>query len=97
MNHELEKVEVEQMEKVLGDGDLLSEAAMAENKEHEMGVWEAAKKHPWACLWAFTMCFTIVRLQFLSSIFPLHIGSPKTQGVLSHNESFFRKTLSATV
>ncbi|KAI2785768.1 hypothetical protein POX_h09527 [Penicillium oxalicum] len=64
MNHELEKVEVEQMEKVLGDGDLLSEAAMAENKEHEMGVWEAAKKHPWACLWAFTMCFTIVMESF---------------------------------
>lgn len=59
-DHEVEKVEFQQTEKVLDDAHLLNEAFEGENKEHEMGAWEAAKKHPWACLWAFTMCFTIV-------------------------------------
>lgn len=39
---------------------LLENAFDGENREHEMGVWEAAKKHPWGCFWAFVMCFTIV-------------------------------------
>ncbi|OOQ86557.1 maltose permease [Penicillium brasilianum] len=63
-DHEVEKVEFQQTEKVLNDADLLNEAFAGENKEHEMGAWEAAKKHPWACLWAFTMCFTIVMESF---------------------------------
>lgn len=37
-------------------------AVDGENREHEMGAWEAIKGHPWACLWAFIMCFTIVSL-----------------------------------
>lgn len=59
-DREVEKVEIQQTEQTLEDKDLLNDAFAGENKEHEMGVWEAAKKHPWACLWAFTMCFTIV-------------------------------------
>ncbi len=39
---------------------LMENAFDGENREHEMGVWEAAKKHPWGCFWAFVMCFTIV-------------------------------------
>ena len=39
---------------------LLNEAYHAENLEHEQGVWDAVKKHPKACFWAFIMCFTIV-------------------------------------
>lgn len=39
---------------------VIEDAVDAENREHEMGLWEAAKKHPWACFWAFVMCFTIV-------------------------------------
>lgn len=45
---------------VLAKPDLMSAAFDGENREHEMGVWEAAKSHPWACFWAFVMCFTIV-------------------------------------
>ncbi|KAF3401691.1 General alpha-glucoside permease [Penicillium rolfsii] len=60
----VEKVEIQQTEKILDDTNLLNDAFAGENKEHEMGVWEAAKKHPWACLWAFTMCFTIVMESF---------------------------------
>jgi SP family general alpha glucoside:H+ symporter-like MFS transporter len=63
------KDEVEKSEKadilhseVLANKDLMNDAFDGENREHEMGVWEAAKSHPWACLWAFTMCFTIVSL-----------------------------------
>lgn len=41
--------------------DFMDYAFDGENREHEMGVWEAAKSHPWACFWAFVMCFTIVR------------------------------------
>ncbi len=59
-DREVEKVEVQQTEKVLDDRDLLNDAFVGENREHEMGVWDAVRKHPWACLWAFTMCFTIV-------------------------------------
>lgn len=43
------------------DSDLLmNDAIDGENKEHQMGLWAAVKAYPWACLWAFTMCFTIV-------------------------------------
>ncbi|KAL7920138.1 general substrate transporter [Trichoderma austrokoningii] len=49
---------------VLGNKDLISDAIDGENQEHEMGVWEAVKSHPWACLWAFIMCFTIVMESF---------------------------------
>lgn len=45
---------------VLANPDLMKDAFAAEEREHEMGVWEAVKKHPKACFWAFIMCFTIV-------------------------------------
>jgi MFS transporter, SP family, general alpha glucoside:H+ symporter len=50
----------EKPEEVLTNKDLMSDAFDGENREHEEGVWEAAKSHPWACMWAFIMCFTIV-------------------------------------
>ncbi|KXT09819.1 hypothetical protein AC579_10515 [Pseudocercospora musae] len=49
---------------VLVDKDLMVNAFEGENREHEMGVWEATKKHPMACIWAFIMCFTIVMESF---------------------------------
>jgi len=49
---------------VLVDKDLMATAYEGENREHEMGVWEAAKSHPMACFWAFTMSFTIVMESF---------------------------------
>lgn len=42
------------------DQSILNDAYEGENREHQMGSWEAAKKHPMACLWAFLFCFTIV-------------------------------------
>lgn len=45
---------------VLANSDLMNDAFEAEHLEHQQGVWAAAKAHPWACFWAFTMCFTIV-------------------------------------
>lgn len=45
---------------VLANQDLFNDAIEAENAEHAMDLWSAAKKHPAACLWAFLMCFTIV-------------------------------------
>ncbi|OJJ45982.1 hypothetical protein ASPZODRAFT_117698 [Penicilliopsis zonata CBS 506.65] len=57
-----EKRDVHHSEKMTAE--LLHEAFDGENLEHELGVWEAAKKHPWACLWAFIMCFTIVMESF---------------------------------
>jgi SP family general alpha glucoside:H+ symporter-like MFS transporter len=47
---------------ILVNPDLMGDAVDGENREHEMGMWAAAKSHPWACLWAFIMCFTIVSL-----------------------------------
>ncbi|KAJ5618327.1 hypothetical protein N7528_006970 [Penicillium herquei] len=49
---------------VLGKSDLMNDALDGEQREHEMGVWEAAKRHPTACFWAFIMCFTIVMESF---------------------------------
>ncbi|KAL4802727.1 general substrate transporter [Aspergillus unguis] len=49
---------------VLHNEDLLHNAFDGENFEHELGAWEAAKKYPWACFWAFVMCFTIVMESF---------------------------------
>lgn len=49
---------------ILGDKDLMTNAFEAENREHEQGLWEAAKDHPMACFWAFTFCFTIVMESF---------------------------------
>lgn len=45
---------------IRGDQELLADAFQGENREHEMGMWEAFKEYPMACLWAFTMSFTIV-------------------------------------
>jgi len=63
--HDGAHVEVHHSE-VLANPDLMNDAFDAENLEHEMGMWDAAKKHPMACFWAFIMCFTIV------SLFPNH-------------------------
>ncbi|KAF5636669.1 major facilitator superfamily transporter [Fusarium tjaetaba] len=49
---------------VLNNTDLMHDAFDAEQREHEQGVWAAAKAHPWACFWAFVMCFTIVMESF---------------------------------
>jgi SP family general alpha glucoside:H+ symporter-like MFS transporter len=45
---------------VLANRDLMNDAFDGETQEHEEGVWASAKAHPWACFWAFIMCFTIV-------------------------------------
>jgi SP family general alpha glucoside:H+ symporter-like MFS transporter len=45
---------------ILANQDLLSSAYDGENREHNMGAWEAVKLHPMACFWAFIFCFTIV-------------------------------------
>ncbi|KAG0158000.1 hypothetical protein PDIDSM_5513 [Penicillium digitatum] len=58
-----EKPAVEQSE-VLVKSDLIADALDGESRELEMTTWVAMKKHPWACLWAFTMCFTIVMESF---------------------------------
>lgn len=47
---------------VLANAELMNDAIDGENREHAIGLWDAAKGHPWACLWAFIMCFTIVSL-----------------------------------
>ncbi|KAK2598676.1 hypothetical protein N8I77_012071 [Diaporthe amygdali] len=49
---------------VLVNADLMHDAFDGENREHEMGTWEAVKTYPWACFWAFIMCFTIVMESF---------------------------------
>jgi hypothetical protein len=55
---------------ILVDPELMNDAFDGENHEHEQSVWQAAKSHPWACLWAFTMCFTIVS-DFPALAFPV--------------------------
>lgn len=45
---------------VLDDDSLLSDAVHGENREHQMGMLEAVRLYPMACLWAFVFAFTIV-------------------------------------
>ena len=47
---------------VLINQQLMNDAVDGENREHEMGMLAAIKQYPWACFWAFIMCFTIVSL-----------------------------------
>ncbi|KAK5133837.1 hypothetical protein LTR08_007168 [Meristemomyces frigidus] len=49
---------------VLDSPELMNTAFDGENREHEMGILEAVKSYPWACLWAFIFCFTIVMESF---------------------------------
>lgn len=63
MSQDGEKVDIKQSE-TLGNAGLLHDAFASENSEHEMSVLAAVRKHPWACLWAFIMCFTIVCFLF---------------------------------
>jgi len=51
---------VGQHSEILVDKELMTDAQNAENREHEMTLWEAVKDHPMACFWAFVFCFTIV-------------------------------------
>lgn len=52
--------EVDIHDEVLVNDILMNDAIDGENDEHAMGMWQAVKTYPWACLWAFTFCFTIV-------------------------------------
>ena len=47
---------------ILRNLERMNEAIDGENEEHADGFLAALKAHPWACLWAFIMCFTIVSL-----------------------------------
>jgi len=56
--HHGDQVDIHHSE-ILVNPDLMSDAVDGENREHEMGMWAAVKSHPWACLYAFIMCFTL--------------------------------------
>lgn len=47
--------------------DYKADAILAENAEHNMGVWEAVKAYPMASFWAFVMSCTIVCSAFATS------------------------------
>ncbi|RHZ53853.1 hypothetical protein CDV55_101968 [Aspergillus turcosus] len=51
-------------DEILVNPDLMNEAVDGENREHKMGMLAAVRSHPWACFWAFIMCFTIVMESF---------------------------------
>ena len=98
--HETERIDskneaghLELNSKVLANSDLMYDAVDGENREHEQGLWAAAKEHPWACMWAFIMCFTIV------SLIPVHLplpvsGVPDNGSVLMIARSWNRSTCS---
>ncbi|KAJ5366655.1 hypothetical protein N7541_000596 [Penicillium brevicompactum] len=75
---------------VLGNQDMMNDAFDGENEEHEEGVWAAFRKHPWACFWAFVMCFTIVMESFdmfLNGNFVALEAFQKAYGV-KHGEAY---------
>lgn len=63
-------VELSEKSDILDGPDILNDAFDGENREHDEGLWESAKSHPWACLWAFIMCFTIVSIIPLLGFIP---------------------------
>lgn len=58
--HHVDQVEHHGHGEIKIDPTLMTDAIDGENEEHSAGVWMAFKQYPWACFWAFTMCFTIV-------------------------------------
>jgi hypothetical protein len=64
---------------IRGDQELLADAFQGENREHEMGMWEAFKEYPMACLWAFTMSFTIVSHDYRESLPDTRPGDARSQ------------------
>lgn len=87
------KADVDHSE-VLKNSDLMNDAFDGENREHELGVWEATKKHPWACFWAFIMCFTIVSTSNCWSFALRLVHGPKMQQELTGNRSWSHLTCS---
>ncbi|KAL3478302.1 general substrate transporter [Aspergillus californicus] len=88
-----EEVDVHQSE--VDKIDLLHDAVNGENFEHNLGVWEAAKQYPWACFWAFFMCFTVVMESFdmfLNTNFVALEHFKKTYGVETADGSFAIQT-----
>jgi MFS transporter, SP family, general alpha glucoside:H+ symporter len=59
MKHAEEMIEKQDGSPVI-QGQEFAEALDAENNEHSMSMWEAAKAYPMACFWAFIFSFTIV-------------------------------------
>jgi len=59
LEHQVAPVATHQSDVIIS-ADLMDDAVQGENREHNMGMWQAVKDHPWACFWAFTMSFTIV-------------------------------------
>lgn len=82
-----EKAIVEQSE-TLVKSDLINDALDGENREHDMSTWEAMKSHPWACLWAFTMCFTIVSFLCCFLLISPHFGFPQITPYLQISRSY---------
>ncbi|CAG9984146.1 unnamed protein product [Clonostachys byssicola] len=80
---------------VLANQDLMNDAFEGENHEHQQGVWEAVKAHPWACLWAFTMCFTIVMESFdmfLNGNFVAQTAFKERYGVMVEGSGYVIET-----
>ena len=67
---------------VLASHELMSDAIDGEARDHEMTLTQAVKRYPWACFWAFLMCFTIVmqveQLCFANQSLMCDVGSPST-------------------
>ncbi|TID27856.1 maltose permease [Venturia nashicola] len=82
------------VEDILHHPDALASAYDGENREHNMGVWEAVKLHPMACFWAFLFCFTIVMESFdmfLNGNFVALTAFKRRYGV-SHNGEYTIET-----
>ncbi|KAJ5190911.1 uncharacterized protein N7498_009896 [Penicillium cinerascens] len=58
--HSGDHVDVHHSEVLPKQDLLMTDAIDGENREHEMGLWETVKSHPWACLWAFTIALLLI-------------------------------------
>lgn len=77
---------------VLVDKNLMSNAFEGENAEHKETVWQAAKTHKMACLWAFVSYLTLISftVRFLhSTVVQIYSGANLTSSSASSHLSSY--------
>lgn len=50
---------------------------LANQEDHETGVWESLKKYPWACAWCVYACWAIILVSFEQQAAGAVLGIPE--------------------
>lgn len=50
---------------------------LANQEDHEIGVWQSLKKYPWACAWCVYACWTVILVSFENQASSSVLGIPE--------------------